>query len=348
MRRTGLVYHPDFLHHSPESWPECPQRLTKTLEYFDRSGLRQRLIPVEPRPATRDELTMVHSDDYVAFLESYAGGGGGQMTVDTKVTPGSYRAASLAAGGCLAVVDELVAGRLDNALALVRPPGHHAERHAGTGFCLFNNVAIAARYAQKKHGLKRVMIVDWDVHHGNGTERAFYGEAGVLFFSAHESPAYPGTGWLSDVGVGEGEGFTINAPLPSGAGNLAYQRLFDQVVLPVAARYAPELLLISAGEDSHFADYMGNMELTSEGFGKLTRALVDMLPTPGPRILAVLEGGYNLEVLPISLSAITAALLGEEVKAEDPMPLPVDVMLPAIEQRIEAIKSLHRRYWPML
>jgi acetoin utilization deacetylase AcuC-like enzyme len=348
LRRTGLVYHPDFLLHAPDSWPECPQRLTRTLEYFERVGLRKQFTEVQRRSACPDELAAVHSPEYLAFLAGYAAGGGGQMTIDTQVTKESYAVAILAAGGCLSAVDELMAGRLDNALGLVRPPGHHAEKHAGTGYCLLNNVAIAARYAQKEHGLARILIVDWDVHHGNGTERAFYGEPGVLFFSVHESPAYPGTGWLSDVGVGEGEGYTINAPLPSGAGNRAYERLFDEVLLPIADRYAPELVIVSAGQDSHFADYMGNMELTSEGFGRLTRRIVSLLPNPGPKVLAVLEGGYNLEVLPVSLLAVANELLGTDLPVTDPIAPPVDGMSQAIEQRLEAIKTIHRQYWPCL
>lgn len=348
LRRTGLVYHPDYLLHAPDNWPECPQRLTRTLELFDRVGVRDRMVPVEPRPATADELEAVHSQDYMGFLERFSAGGGGQLTVDTVVSEGSHAAAVLAAGGCLAAVDALMAGRLDNALALVRPPGHHAERHAGTGFCLFNNVAVAARYAQSRYGLSRILIVDWDVHHGNGTERAFYDDPGVLFFSVHESPAYPGTGWLSDAGAGEGEGYTINAPFPAGAGDLAYQRLFDEVVLPVADAYRPELLLVSAGEDSHFADYMGNMELTSPGFGRLTEKLVSLSPGNGPRLLAVLEGGYNLDVLPTSLLAIAAALIGEDYPATDPFQPPVDGISDAVRQRIDAIRTTHRPYWPGL
>lgn len=348
MRRTGLVYHPDYLLHAPDNWPECPQRLTRTLELFDRVGIRQRMVPVAPRPATAAELAAVHGDDYIAFLEQFSADGGGQLTVDTVVSTGSYEAAVLAVGGCLSAVDELLAGRLDNALALVRPPGHHAERHAGTGFCLFNNVAVAARYAQSRYGLRRILIVDWDVHHGNGTERAFYDDPGVLFFSVHESPAYPGTGWLSDAGAGEAEGYTINAPFPAGAGDLAYQRLFDEVVLPVADDYRPDLVIVSAGQDSHFADYMGNMELTSPGFGRLTERLLSLCSGTGPRLLAVLEGGYNLDVLPTSLLAIAGALVGEEYPTVDPVPAPVDGMSDAARQRIDAVRTTHRPYWPFL
>ncbi|MHB0884580.1 MAG: histone deacetylase family protein [Bacillota bacterium] len=348
MRRTGLVYHPDYLLHAPDNWPECPQRLTRTLELFDRVGIRDRMVPVGPRPATTAELGAVHNSDYIAFLERFSAGGGGPLTVDTVVSTGSYEAAVLAAGGCLSAIDELLAGRLDNALALVRPPGHHAERRAGTGFCLFNNVAVAARYAQRRYGLRRILIVDWDVHHGNGTERAFYDDPGVLFFSVHESPAYPGTGWLSDAGAGEGEGYTINAPFPAGAGDLAYQRLFDEVVLPVADNYRPDLVIVSAGEDSHFADYMGNMELTSPGFGRLTQRLLSLSSGAGPRLLAVLEGGYNLDVLPTSLLAVAAALVGEEYPTADPVPPPVDGMPDAVQQRVGAIRTTHRPYWPFL
>ena len=348
MRRTGLVYDLEFLLHAPESWPECPQRLTRTMELFERVGILGRLISVRARPATVEELAAVHAEDYIAFLERYSNDGGGQMTVDTTVSSGSFGAARMAAGGCLAAVDDLIGGRLDNALALVRPPGHHAERRAGTGFCLFNNVAVAARYAQRRYGLRRILIVDWDVHHGNGTERSFYDDPGVLFFSVHESPAYPGTGWLSDVGAGDGEGYTINAPFPAGAGDQAYGRLFDEVLLPVADRYRPELILISAGEDSHFADYMGNMELTSPGFGRLTERLLQLDRFPGPKILAVLEGGYNLDVLPLSLLAIASALLGVTQEVVDPVPPPVDGISEAVRQRIDAIRTTQRPYWRFL
>ncbi|MHB8926278.1 MAG: histone deacetylase family protein [Bacillota bacterium] len=348
MRRTGLVYHPDYLLHAPDNWPECPQRLTRTLELFDRVGIRGQMIHVQPRPATTEELAAVHTEDYIAFLERYSADGGGQMTIDTMVSAGSFTAALLAAGGCLSAIDELLAGRLDNALALVRPPGHHAERPVGTGFCLFNNVAVAARYAQRRHGLSRILIVDWDVHHGNGTERTFYDDPGVLFFSVHESPAYPGTGWLSDVGAGDGEGYTVNAPFPAGAGDQAYLRLFDEVLLPVADRYKPELILVSAGQDSHFADYMGNMELTSPGFGRLTGRLTKSEPGPGPKILAVLEGGYNLDVLPSSLLAIAGALIGGDYPSTDPVPAPVDVISETVRQRLAAVRTTQRPYWPFL
>jgi acetoin utilization deacetylase AcuC-like enzyme len=253
----------------------------------------------------------VHKPSYVAALKQHVPATGRVMLdADTSMSPGSLPAAYLAAGGALAAADAIVAGRVDNAFCAVRPPGHHAEHDRAMGFCLFNNVAIAARYFQRRHGLARVLIVDWDVHHGNGTQHSFDDDPSVLFFSTHQYPHYPGTGRATERGRGKGEGATINVPMEAGEGDEAYLAVFQKVLVPAADDFRPDVVIISAGFDAHRDDPLASMGLTEDGYAELTRIVAGIARRHSKgRILSSLEGGYNLHALSVSVERHVTALL---------------------------------------
>jgi acetoin utilization deacetylase AcuC-like enzyme len=280
-----------------------------------------------------------HTEDYLELLARTSRlTGVAMMGMDTYVTPQSYEIARLAAGGVLRAVDAVMRGETDSALAAIRPPGHHATPSMGMGFCLLNNVAIAARYAQRAHDSERVLIVDYDVHHGNGTQDVFYDDPTVLYISTHQSPLYPGTGAVNDTGRGVGTGFTLNIPLPPGVGDHGYARVFEDIILPAARRFDPELILVSVGFDAHWADPLANMQLSLAGYDRLARMLVTAArELCAGRIVFVLEGGYNLQVLGQGWANVARALLGDEAPgdalgpARQPEP-PVDLLVDRIRQ----------------
>ena len=266
-----------------------------------------------------------------------------RIDMDTGLSARSYEIARLAAGGLLEAIDSIQAGRTDGAFAFVRPPGHHAEPQIGMGFCLFNNVAIAAEYAKRTYGLKRILIVDWDLHHGNGTQRAFYNDPTVLFFSSHQYPHYPGTGRVDEAGNGDGEGYTVNAPLPSGFGDNEYRYLYDTIVKPIGLEYQPELVLVSAGFDPYIDDPLGGMKLTGDGFGAIADIVNSIARTCcSGRILITLEGGYNPEGLRNGIRSILKALLGSPPQKEMPAPAP------EAENIRELVAARHKKFWKSL
>jgi len=312
MARTGFVYHPDYLQHDMGyGHPESPERLRAIMSRLARSHVLARTVRIEPAPVADEWVTQVHAPAYVEELKARSPASGRvPLDPDTSISPGSLRAAYLAAGGALAATDAIVAGHVDNAFCAVRPPGHHAERARAMGFCLFNNVAIAARYVQRHHGLQRVLIVDWDVHHGNGTQHSFYDDPSVLFFSTHQFPHYPGTGLASERGVGKGEGLTINVPMPPGQGDEEYRDVFRRVLVPAADSFKPDFVLISAGFDAHRDDPLAGMGLTEDGYADLSRIVLDIAQRHcRGRVLSCLEGGYNLEALSASVERHVLALL---------------------------------------
>jgi len=312
---TGLAYHPASLEHDTGPMhPERPERIRAVLSLLDRSGLRQELAAVPVRDAEDAWLTQVHTPQYVAEVTAasrLAIGHPVYLGHETPVSAGSAGAARKAAGAVLAAADRVMAGELKNAFCLVRPPGHHAVADHAMGFCVFNNVAVGARYLQRRHGVGRVLIVDWDVHHGNGTQAAFWTDPTVFYFSVHQYPFYPGSGAADERGAGAGEGTTLNAPLPAGSDDKAYLDLFERVLVPAAEGFGPDFVLVSAGFDAHRAEFLGDMRLTEDGFARLTgvvKGLADRLC--GGRLVSVLEGGYDLDALAGSVAAHLAALKG--------------------------------------
>ena len=258
---------------------------------------------IEPRKAEDEWVTLVHQPKYVAFLNQQAPAQGRlSLDADTSMSPGSLAAAYLAAGAALAGVDAIMAQRAQHVFCAVRPPGHHAEADRAMGFCFFNNVAIAARYVQKRYGLRRVLIVDWDVHHGNGTQHSFDEDPSVLFFSTHQYPHYPGTGRAAERGSGAAEGLTINVPMEAGEGDDEYRTVFQKVLVPAADAFKPEFVIISAGFDAHRDDPLASMGLTEAGYADLTAIVAGIaIRHCGGRLLSSLEGGYNLKALSMSV-----------------------------------------------
>jgi acetoin utilization deacetylase AcuC-like enzyme len=304
-----FLQHPSSLHHDTGSHPEQPARIIaieRELELRGWIGFERVSSPV----IDRSVLTAVHTEAYVASIEAASARGGAQLDLDTVVSPGSFEAAQHAAGGAVRLVDMLLDGSAPSGFSAHRPPGHHAERAQGMGFCLFNNIAVAAQHALDAHQLKRVMILDWDVHHGNGTNDMFHASDRVLFLSIHQSPLYPGTGPAADVGAGDGQGFTVNLPVPAGSGDADYRSLVDHVAVPLARAFAPQLVLISAGFDAHREDPLADCQVTDAGFAAMARSMrrvCDELQVP---VGAVLEGGYALDALARSVAATLEALGG--------------------------------------
>lgn len=312
MGKTGLVYDPRYLEHDMGmGHPESPNRLRAIMQQLEQSGTMAELTRIEPRKAEDEWITLVHTAAYLASLKQHAPASGRvSLDPDTSMSPGSLTAAYLAAGGALAAVDAMMTKQVEHVFCAVRPPGHHAEASRAMGFCLLNNVAIAARYAQKKHGLSRVLIVDWDVHHGNGTQHSFEDDPSVLFFSTHQFPHYPGTGRESERGRGAGEGYTINVPMEAGEGDDEYRAIFHKVLVPAAEEFKPELVIISAGFDAHKDDPLAGMGLTESGYAELTGIVAGIAKQYAQgRILSSLEGGYNLTALAASVDAHVRGLL---------------------------------------
>lgn len=312
MGKTGLVYDPRYLEHDMGlGHPESPNRLRAIVQQLEQSGTMARLIRIAPRMAEDEWITAVHTAAYLASLKQHAPASGRvSLDPDTSMSPGSLTAAYLAAGGALAGVDAMMNSEVEHVFCAVRPPGHHAETNRAMGFCLLNNVAIAARYAQRKHGLSRVLIVDWDVHHGNGTQHSFEDDPSVLFFSTHQFPHYPGTGRESEHGRGAGEGYTINVPMEAGEGDDEYRTVFHKVLVPAAEQFKPDLVIISAGFDAHKDDPLASMGLTEAGYAELTGIVAGIARKHAQgRILSSLEGGYNLTALAASVDAHVRGLL---------------------------------------
>jgi acetoin utilization deacetylase AcuC-like enzyme len=309
-----LVTHERYLDHDTGSWhPERPARVTAVLKGLDGAGLDEAMARAVPRPATRDELIRVHRPELVDALERFCAEGGGDLDPDTPAVPASWDAALLAAGAGLSAIEALDRGEADAAFCAVRPPGHHATPRRPMGFCLLNNVAVSAA-ALAARG-ERVLIVDWDAHHGNGTQDAFYDDPRVLFVSMHQYPFYPGTGALTDTGSGAGAGFTVNLPFPEGTPGDTYRAAIEDVVVPLAERFGPTWVLVSAGFDSHRADPLTDLGLSAGDYVDLTARVV-CLAAPGRRI-AFLEGGYDLDALARSAAACVGALAGEELRLEE-------------------------------
>ncbi len=311
--RTAFLYHPAFLKHDTGPWhPEKPERLTSITEELKKEGVHGRLAHVEPQPANEETVALVHDPAYVELARREIESGGRSLsTGDTVVSKESWRAVVLAAGAAVTAVDLVAEGKSRNAFCAVRPPGHHARpRKGGMGFCVFNNVAIAARHAQRKHGVERALIIDWDVHHGNGTQDAFWSDGTVMNFHTQQRGIYPGTGYEDERGEGKGRGLIMNFPLARGTGNDTFARLYREKLVPAARRFRPEFILVSAGYDSHRDDPLGDLALDEAGYAALTRIVADLAEEIcDGRFVVVLEGGYNLRAIARSAAATIGEML---------------------------------------
>lgn len=343
MSSTALYYSPRFLLHEAPGHPETPARLSAAWAGLERQGLLLDLPVVAPVPADLADIEQLHSAPYIRTVRAIAQDGGGWMDGDTYVNPASFDAAQLAVGAARDATMAVLGGHHENALVLVRPPGHHAVRDHAMGFCLFNNVALAANWAVTAGGARRALIVDFDVHHGNGTQDLFYERADVCFFSVHQFPLYPGSGRLQETGRGAGEGTTANLPLPPGCGDTEYLRGFDEVLAPLARRWQPDVILVSAGYDGHWRDPLANMQLTVDGYVALMerlRALAAELC--GKRLVTVLEGGYNLDAVAAAVVA-TAQTLSNQPPVSDPYGQPQGHRPPPLaEEVLQAARAQFR------
>ncbi len=335
--QTGIIYHPDYLKHETGPHPERKERLLSIIAHLKGTGILEKLEMIEPECASPEEIRYIHSRDYIEKARRYS-----ELEMpldpDTVLCKDSYNVALLAAGGAMSAVDAVL-DRLDCSFALVRPPGHHATPEQGMGFCIFNNVAIAARHAQTR-GKKRVLIVDWDVHHGNGTQEAFYEDPTVLYFSTHQYPHYPGTGWLDEVGTGEGEGYNINVPLPAGTDDAGFIAAFKEILAPAALEFRPDMVLVSAGQDACANDGLAQMGMSVDGFGILASIVKSIAKdTCNGKVAAALEGGYDLSLLARSVGAVFEAFMGKEYETEHSDPGP------RVRERIEEVKKVQSDFW---
>ena len=339
--KVGLVYDPVYLEHNTENHVENSQRLVAMMLHLEETGIKEKLTLLSPRPSTAEELEMVHSPEYVSYIKTNAERGGGWLDPDTVMCAKSYEVALYAAGGVITAVEAVMKGKVDSAFALVRPPGHHATRNRAMGFCIFNNVAIAAKFALAKFNLNRVLIADFDVHHGNGTQEAFYADPKVLYFSTHQYPFYPGTGSVGETGTGDGKGFTVNFPMAAGWGDEEYLRAFSEVLVPAARRFQPQLVLVSAGFDPHWADSLAMMQVTITGFAQMVKVLKELAAELCQgRLVFTLEGGYNLQVVACSTRATFDILLGNP-DIVDPLGKPTMAKHEGFDAHIEKIKTIH-------
>lgn len=355
---TALIYDPVFLQHiAPPGHPERPERLQRAMEVLELLGWlkREGLVLLAPRAATEDELAAVHERAYIEEVKegcrkaAEQEAKGGRKTLhftpdpDTFVSAGSYEAAIKAAGAPLTAIDGIMKGEIDNAYCLVRPPGHHALPGEAMGFCLFNTVAIAAQYALDHYGLERVMIIDYDVHHGNGTQDIFYADPRVLYFSIHQAPFYPGTGHSGERGAEAGVGTTINVPLPATTGYEIYDPVFRQVMAPAADRFDPQLILVSAGFDAHWCDPLANMHLSTAGFAKLTGVIIDLAKTLCQgRLVIVQEGGYHLEAMAGCVATCINLLLGDDAAVDSLGPAPDRAFQINTDVLIAELRRIHQ------
>jgi acetoin utilization deacetylase AcuC-like enzyme len=338
---TGLLYDDRFLlHRAPYDHPEHPGRLVAIRERLNADGLSARCASVPARPATDEELLAVHTPETLEVIAATERAEFLQLDPDTYTCRDSHAAARLAAGGLVDMTLAVARGQLRNGLALLRPPGHHAEADRAMGFCLFNNVAVAARAAQEQGAAGKILIVDWDLHHGNGSQHSFWSDPSVLYFSTHQFPFYPGTGGIEEVGAGEGRGFTVNVPWPGGMGDAEYLAAFDRVLLPVGQAFHPDLVLVSAGFDAAEGDLLGSMRISPAGYAAMTSRLLGLA---GGRVVLALEGGYNLDAISASAAACLRVMLGEAG------PAITDHPPSSIASRIlEAVRRAQGRFWPSL
>jgi acetoin utilization deacetylase AcuC-like enzyme len=373
--RTGFIFDEHFLAHdtgvqttvvmrdgsfelSPEAHPSATSITSRTKEFLDSSGLTALMQPIEARAASDDEIATYHTRDYIAGIRAFAQGGPshgdwGEVDEETTLSVGSFDAALYAAGGAMNAVSAVMEGRVRNSYALLRPPGHHAERNKAMGFCIFNNAAIAAHHARNIYGLERIMIVDWDVHHGNGTQDAFYYDPGVLFVSLHQRNWFPElAGELEQVGSEAGVGYTVNIPLPAGTGDRGYCAAFEQLVVPIGLQYRPQLIIISAGQDASWLDPLAQMMVTMDGFRQLSQPMVALADEVcAGRLVVLQEGGYSNAYVPYCTAAVIEPLIDVDLGIVDLYATASElkrcktVLSQETQQALAEARDWHRRWW---
>lgn len=341
---VGIVRDDIFIEHRTDRYhPENPERLIQIYKMLDAWKQDFPIIEVPSRRATRSELERIHTSHHIDTVANTANMDGFHLDGDTPTSRRSYEAAIVAAGSGIEMTDYALDGKITSGFALVRPPGHHAESDRAMGFCLFNNIAVAAAHARDVRGLNRILLVDWDLHHGNGTQHSFYNDDRVLYFSAHQYPYYPGTGHFRETGQGKGEGLTANVPLPPGQANDEYLSIFLEILEPLARQFKPQLVMVSAGFDTHIDDPIGHMQVTTDGYGMLTAVLKRIAEEHcDGKILFFLEGGYNLDGLVSGVKRVIEVLAGK-VKPE--IPDKIDRKDKSFEQFLGVIKDALRPYW---
>lgn len=343
--KTGIVKDWRYAEHTMgDHHPESPQRIQAIYEMLEEEKGFASFPVIPPRPAKPEEVALIHTREYIGRIRETAGRERVYLDPDTSTSPRSYEVALLAVGGLLEAADGIMEGKIQNGFALVRPPGHHAEAAQAGGFCIFNNIAVAAQYLINKWNLRRILIVDWDLHHGNGTQNSFYSRRELLYFSTHQFPHYPGTGHWSEVGHGEGEGFTVNVPLAAGKADADFLFIFRELLRPIAGSFQPEFILVSAGFDIFAGDPLGGMEVSVAGFGALAAELRDLAhQTARDRILFTLEGGYNLSGLKDGVKSVLLALDGREQR------IPVKLSpSSALERELAPVFKVTKLFWPVV
>lgn len=350
MFRTGIVKDERYMDHVANTYhPESQSRLEVIYQMLREPEMKGRFIEIPPRLAIQEELELIHAPHYIQSVAATAGRSYTMLDPDTYACAKSYETAKLAAGGVLSAVDEVLGGKVDNAFAFIRPPGHHAETNRAMGFCLFNNVAIAAAYAIQKHKIQRTLIIDWDLHHGNGTQHSFYERPDVLYFSTHQFPYYPGTGYVNEVGSGEGRGFTVNVPLAPGPGDGEFMKIFEEILEPIALEYKPELVFVSAGFDIYYEDPLGGMQVTPAGFANLARIILEFAQKACQgRVVFLLEGGYHLEGLRDSAREVLKTQRGDVLADGRDKKIRKTAEGEMIAPVIRRVKEIQKPFWKNL
>ncbi len=345
MRKTAILKDDLFMEHDPGAGHvESPDRLRVIYEQFEKPAIKQNFLFPSFEPVGRDIIALNHNDAHFKRVAATAGKSYDMLDPDTATSPKSFDAACLAVGALVEGARLLAEGEIDNCFALVRPPGHHAESDRSMGFCLFNNVAVAARYALQKLHMDRVLILDWDLHHGNGTQHSFYDSNQVLYFSTHQYPYYPGSGAATEFGSGVGEGYTVNVPLAGGQGNDDFARIFNELVVPVVREFKPDMIMVSAGFDIYQGDPLGSMNVTSEGFAYMTRVLLELADELCQgRLLVTLEGGYHIGGQRDGVLAVLAEMVGKSMLQQETVDRfrQADAPLPALD----SAQTIAKNFW---
>jgi len=353
MKKTAVLFTPKYLDHNPgRNHPESPDRLRVIMKELKESGLleSERCLILEPEPASVSDVELVHEADYVRLVERCCSFGGGRLDLgDTVVSPKSYETALYAVGGAIRAVDLVMAGEFQNAFALVRPPGHHAGSNYAMGFCLFNNVAIAAVHLLRDFGLKRLLILDVDAHHGNATQEIFYENDRVLYISLHQDPtSFPGTGFVDEVGKGKGLGYTVNIPFPYRTDDQAYLKAFNHIVVPIIRQYKPQFIFVSSGFDGHYTDPVASLSLSSSIYLKIFRTVLSLASQfCMGKIVAVLEGGYSLSFLGKMATGVIGRMAGISYTIRDKHPVATPEIRKKAEETIGEVKRTQSSFWDL-